>query len=168
MGARMLEQFGQSDEINFGDIPETTNAILQQGVVAYQRDHHRADAFFRQALQSAPAVLPVYYCLYKIHTYQGNLDAALAAAQDGLTEAARQAGLPGDWRAWPAPASAPAGAGRFALYTLKALAFIHLRRNEPGLALEKLQSLQRLDPAGLVGWPVIADLANAVHAATSC
>jgi tetratricopeptide (TPR) repeat protein len=158
----MLERFGQVGAINFGDLPPAVDMLLQQGVAAYRRDPARADDFFRQALQMAPSALPVYYCLYKTHTYQGSLDEALAAAQAGLAEAACQAGWPEDWRAWPAFARIPDGAGRFALYTLKALAFIHLRRNEPRLAREKLDKLKRLDPAGLVGWLVIEDIVNGI------
>jgi hypothetical protein len=49
-------------------------------------------------LEAAPTELPTYFCLYKIHTYQGHLDQALAIAERGLREAARQAGWPLDWR----------------------------------------------------------------------
>lgn len=150
------------DTINFGDLPQEIDDLLQQGVVAYRRDRARADALFREALEKAPQALPVYYCLYKIHTYQGNLDMALQAAEGGLGEAATQAGWSTDWRAWTPEPLIPDGAARFALYTLKALAFIHLRRGEREEAMEKLAALQVLDPTGAVGWPVIADLASRV------
>ena len=150
------------DAINFGDLPEAINALLQQGVAAYRHDRSGADRLFRQALAAAPAQLPVYFCLYKIHTYQGNLDEAEAAAEAGLREAARQAGWSADWRQWPPPAVIPDGAGRFALYTLKALAFIRLRQNQRRQALELLDALKRLDPAGVVGWPVVAALAEGI------
>jgi len=52
------------------------------------------------------------------------------------------------------------GPGRFALYTLKALAFISLRRDEQDRARDILKALKGLDPAGQVGWPVIAALAD--------
>jgi hypothetical protein len=45
---------------------------------------------------------------------------------------------------------------------LKALAFIHLRQNDPRRANQMLAVLQRLDPAGAVGWPVVAALAEGV------
>ena len=54
----------------------------------------------------------------------------------------------------------PDGPGRFALYTLKALAFIHLRQDRPEEAAEKLAALRVLDPAGAVGWPVVEALAE--------
>ncbi|MCZ7593831.1 MAG: hypothetical protein M5U16_02125 [Hyphomicrobium sp.] len=52
------------------------------------------------------------------------------------------------------------GPGRFALYTLKALAFIHLRRDERAQAQLALVHLERLDPSGSIGWPVVAALAD--------
>jgi tetratricopeptide (TPR) repeat protein len=156
----MTNLLSEPDAINFGDLPEAINALLQQGVAAYRHDHSRADRLFRQALAAAPAQLPIYFCLYKIHTYQGNLDEAQAAAESGLREAASQAGWDPDWRQWPPQAVLPEGAGRFALYTLKALAFIHLRQGNPQQANQMLERLRQLDPAGAVGWPVVAALAE--------
>jgi hypothetical protein len=152
----------ERDEINFGALPEEINDLLQKGVAAYRRDFGTADALFREALDAAPQELPTYYCLYKIHTYQGNLDEARAVALAGLAEGARQAGWPADWRQWTPEPGIPAGAARFALYTLKALAFIHLRRDEAGETREILDALRILDPTGEVGWPVIASLAEGI------
>ncbi len=154
----MNNPVAEPDVINFGDLPEAVNALLQQGVVAYRRDRLRADRLFRQALATAPNELPTYFCLYKIHTYQGNLDQAQAAAESGLREAARQAGWSADWRQWRPQAALPDGAGRFALYSLKALAFIHLRQDQRDQAKQILERLSQLDPAGAVGWPVVAAL----------
>lgn len=150
------------DLINFGDLPEEINALLQQGVAAYRRDHARADQLFRQALEAAPRELPTYFCLYKIHTYQGNLDEAESVAERGLKEAATQAGWSTDWRKWEPQSPFPEGAGRFALYTLKALAFISLRQDRHDDAVEILERLKVLDPTGAVGWPVVAALAEGV------
>ncbi len=158
----MMESSAEFDVINFGSLPPPVNALLQQGVIAYRHDHTRADELFRQALQAAPAQLPVYFCLYKIHTYQGNLDEAQDAAENGLREAARQADWNADWRQWRPQPVVPDGPGRFALYTLKALAFINLRQNRPAQARQKLDALKILDPAGIVGWPVVAALAEGI------
>jgi tetratricopeptide (TPR) repeat protein len=156
----MRDILAEPDAINFGNVPQPINVLLQQGVVAYRTDPARAGALFRQALDAAPGQLPVYFCLYKIHTYLGNLDEAQDAAEAGLAEAARQAGWPPDWHTWTQQAAEPDGAARFALYTLKALAFIHLRQDRPDHARRKLDALKKLDPAGLVGWPVVAALAE--------
>ena len=85
---------------------------------------------------------------------------AQAAAEEGLRVAARQAGLSANWREWNQQAGILDGPGRFALYTLKALAFIHLRRSERPHALAILDALRKLDPRGEVGWPVVAALAE--------
>lgn len=150
--------------INFGDLPKAVNELLQDGVFAYRSDRAHADRLFRLALACDPAALPTYLCLYKIHTYQGNLGDARVIAEAGLAEAARQAGWAVDWHHWPKPAGMPDGPGRFALYTLKALAFIALRNRRPDDAAEMLATLHRLDPAGAVGWPVIAALAEGIAA----
>lgn len=150
--------------VDFGHLSDAVNALLQQGVLAYRTDYSAADRLFRTALARAPHELPVYFCLYKIHTYRGRLEDARHAAEAGLAEAARQAGWSGHWREWPPCAAAISGPGRFALYTLKALAFIHLRRAEPTLAGEMLARLAMLDPSGATGWPVVADLAAGVQA----
>jgi len=158
----MTDLLSEPDGINFGDVPEAINALLQQGVAAYRHDHARADRLFREALAAAPSELPTYFCLYKIHTYQGNLGEAQAAAESGLREAASQAGWHLDWRQWQPQAVPLEGAGRFALYTLKALAFIHLRQGNRHQALQILDRLRQLDPTGAVGWPVVAALAEGI------
>jgi len=156
----MIDLLPDADVINFGEVSDAVNALLQQGVIAYRRDRATADALFRKALAMSPGELPVYFCLYKIHTYQGNLGEAEAAAESGLREAAAQAGWDCDWRRWQPQDTLPDGPGRFALYTLKALAFIHLRQDRREAAAEKLAALRTLDPAGAVGWPVVAALAE--------
>lgn len=149
----------EPDAINFGDLPPAIDALLQKGVRAYRTDPAEADRLFREARAAAPRELPTYFCLYKIHTYSGNLDAAEEAAQTGLEEAARQAEWPLDWHQWPAPCNLQ-GPARFALYTLKALAFISLRQNDRDRVREILEALARLDPTGAVGWPVVAAIAD--------
>jgi tetratricopeptide (TPR) repeat protein len=151
------------DWIDFGELPSSVNALLQRGVLEYRSSAARAEEWFRVALELAPAALPVYFCLYKIHTYQSNLDAALDAAHRGLAEASRQAGWPSDFAQWRRGAHEVEGAARFALYTLKALAFIRLKRGEAALAAQALDKLSELDPEGLVGWRVVADLLAGVR-----
>ncbi|MCT2398895.1 hypothetical protein [Novosphingobium mangrovi (ex Huang et al. 2023)] len=146
--------------INFGSVPEAVDELLQAGVLAHRRDKTAADALFHEALTLDPAALPTYFCLYKIHTYSGRLDEARAMAEAGLAEAARQAGWSTDWRLWLPLQTGPADPGRFALYTLKALAFIALRDARPDDAAAMLSALRKLDPQGEVGWPVVAELAE--------
>jgi tetratricopeptide (TPR) repeat protein len=159
---RVTDLLSERDPINFGDLPDDINTLLQQGVAAYRQDWSQADRLFRQALAIAPKELPIYFCLYKIHTYQGNLDEAQVVAESGLREAATQAEWPTDWRAWQPQTLLSDGPGRFALYTLKALAFIHLRQNNTDQARQMIVMLRELDPTGAVGWPVVAAIADGI------
>lgn len=143
------------DAIDFGDVSDAVNEILQRGVALNRHDRVAADSAFREALALDPRQLPTYFCLYKIHTYSGNLDAARDAAEGGMREAARQANLSPDWHLWNPAEISLDGPGRFALYTLKALAFIHLRRGERDAARALLDGLARLDPTDAVGASVV-------------
>lgn len=150
----------EDDLIDFGELSPAVNELLQKGVLAYRRDKALADELFRQALELSPHELPAYYCLYKIHTYMGSLEVAWDVANLGLEEAVRQAGWPSDPALWPQKDTAPGSAERFALYTLKALSFIQLKRGLKEAALGNLSILRSLDPSGSVGWTVIYELAQ--------
>lgn len=84
-----MDIFREAEGVDFGPLPGPVDTLLQQGVVAYRSDRLRADRLFRQALDLAPQALAAHLCLYKIHTYMGNLEVAKTAALDGLREAAR-------------------------------------------------------------------------------
>jgi tetratricopeptide (TPR) repeat protein len=155
----MTETALDATSIEFGELPAPVDALLKHGVAAYRSDRARADKLFREALALAPQTLAAYYCLYKIHAYMGNLDTAASIAQEGMSEAARQAGWSPDPAYWP-PSAAHAGAARFAVFTLKALSFIELKRGNRDVALAHLARLATLDPSGGVGWPVILALAQ--------
>jgi tetratricopeptide (TPR) repeat protein len=159
----MIDALPDADVINFGELPSEVNDLLQQGVVAHRNDRARADALFRKALDIAPRELATYYCLYKIHTYMGNLETAKDMALQGMAEAARQAGWDLDPQNWPPQTAAVDGAARFALYTFKALSFIELKRGDKDAAQSHLRLLSTLDPQGSVGWPVIAALAEGMN-----
>jgi hypothetical protein len=150
--------------VDFGEVPPDVNEILQRGVGLYRYDKPSADLAFREALALRPDALPTYLCLYKIHTYQGNLDEAIALACTGLAEACRQAGIDSDWTKWqPGDISDDVTSPHhFALYTLKAMAFIHLRRDESEAAKKCLDKLAELGAMETVGGSVIASLAAGV------
>lgn len=154
------------DRIDFGETPPAVDEILQEGVSLYRQDRAAADARFREALALDPTALATYFCLYKIHTYQGRLDEALAIAEAGLAEAAQQVGWQADWRLWRRGelGDMTRRPARFALYTLKALSFIHLRRDEAWESRRILAKLEELGHLEDVGGGVIADLADALEA----
>ena len=159
----MENLFGQAERINFGALPPEIDDLLQQGVAAYRHDRATADRLFRQALSQKPSELAPYYCLYKIHTYMGSLDVAAEVAAEGLKEAVKQAGWSENPSEWPESILGYDGPGRFALYTLKALSFIELRRGNREVALAFLDILSRKDPSGSVGWTVVGELANGIE-----
>jgi hypothetical protein len=161
-GRGMNDLTRESDLVDFGELSPAVNELLQKGVLAHRTDRARADELFRQALALSPHELPAYYCLYKIHTYMGNLEFAWTVANQGLEEATRQAGWPLDPRQWPLKETAPGSPERFALYTLKALSFIQLKRGNKARAMENLAILKILDPQGYVGWTVVHELAQGV------
>lgn len=138
--------------------------LLREGMTLFRHDPAAADAAFRAVLARDRSALPAYFCLYKIHAYQGHFDEALWAAQSGLAEAARQAGLASDWRdgTREAVAAAPAEPARFALYTLKALSFIHLRHGQRGACRQFLHKLEELDAMHSIGGSVVADLERGI------
>jgi hypothetical protein len=149
--------------IDFGDVAGTVSDMLQEGVSLYRQDRLAGEKVFRQAMLVDETALAPYFCLYKILTYQGRLDEALTIAQAGLALAAEQAGLepdPAHWRAGSLSESF-SGPVRFALFTLKAMAFIHLKRGDGAAAREILARLDALGCLEGVGGGVIAELADA-------
>lgn len=148
------------DRVDFGDLPDDVNALLQQGVAVHVSDPARARAFFRAAIEIAPDVLPSYRCLFKLQNKLRDFDSAWDTAVTGLARAADQASLSRDWSLWtPADlAAAPETPRRFLLHSLKALAFIELRRNNESASEKALAKLQELDPEDGVGGSVIAAL----------
>lgn len=159
-----MSLFRDNDLIDFGDVPDDVNDILQDGVSLYRHDKAAAEARFYEALDRDPSALATYFCLYKILAYDGRCDEALNVARAALAEAARQASLPAHWRLWTRAAFANRsnGPARFALYTLKALAFIHLRSGNTADSDQYLGKLRELGEMDGIGGSVVADLARAV------
>ena len=151
-----------ADELFGGEVPAAVRALLQQ---AQQAPREQLGALLWAAQACAPQCLATYYLLYKCHAGRREFEAAERAALAGLAEAARQAGLPADWRA-VAPGAADfqrTGPARFWLFTLKALAFIRLRSGQTDAAAELLAQLERLDAAAGVGSEVTARLLAAAQ-----
>lgn len=158
MGITSLRQDGVLFAV---DMPPEIDAILQEAVILYE-DTERAEAMLEKAHAMAGGRLEVYVALYKFYFYKNRIDDAEAIALKALNEAARQGGFSAEWHTlttesaqWtPAP-----DAQRFFLYTLKALAFVNLRKGNNAIADALLNKLQELDPRDQVGGSVIRDLA---------
>lgn len=148
-----------------GEVPPVAHALLHRAALT---SGHEVGTLLWTAQALAPQALGVYYALYKHHAGRRELALAERAAQRGLLEAARQAGLPADWRTLR-PEQLPAGvdfrghgAARFWLFTLKALAFIALRSQRPEEARVLLRQISSLDPQAQIGGEVIAALLDAL------
>jgi len=150
-----------ADEFFGGGVPESIRPLMHQ---AAQAARGEVGALLWTAQALAPQCLTVYYALYKHHAGRREFDQAEGAAQRGLQEAARLCGLQADWRQ-VASATLPAGLdfgangpARFWLFTLKALAFIALRRQRPAEARELLARITALHPHSGIGDDVVATM----------
>lgn len=159
---RVLEE-----RVIFGrDIHPEINACLQEAV-ACADDFERARELFYRARDMQPDQLEVYIALYKFCFYRGHLDEAEQVALDALQQAARRGGFAADWMLLDETVTdwtEQEGAARIYLYSLKALAFIRLRKGLHQEARQLLAKLQQLDALDLVGGSVIMDLAEALPA----
>ncbi|MBX3605735.1 MAG: hypothetical protein KF788_10695 [Piscinibacter sp.] len=152
-----------SDEFFGGAVPPAVRDLLHQAARAAPAGR---SALLWSAQAIAPPCLAVYYALYKHHAGRREFELAERAAWRGLQEAAAQAGLDDDWRRVQPPLTADvraSRAGRFWLFTLKALAFIHLRTDRPAQAQALLETLQACDPQAGNGSEVTAALLAAAR-----
>jgi len=144
-----------------GALPPGVADWLAQGVAAYGNTE-RAEFLLCTAQALAPDCLPVYFALYKFYFYKRMLPQAEEVALSALDIAARQGAFSPDWTQLDAHSAdwrrvdAPQ---HFYLFTLKALAFIRLRRGQSEDSHAILAKLQELDPLDTVGGSVIRDLA---------
>jgi tetratricopeptide (TPR) repeat protein len=144
-----------------GTVPPRVGGLLEEAMSAYA-DTVQAEALLQQARREAPEALPVYFSLYKFYFYKGRLTDAEEAARSALDIAARQGGFPDayetltpettDWTRHDSPQ-------HFYLFSLKALAFIRLRRGDVRGCEGILDKLKELDSADTVGGTVIGSLA---------
>jgi hypothetical protein len=144
-----------------GGAPPEIDRRLRDAAAAYA-DTPRAEALLDEAQALGPDCLPVYFARYKFFFYKARLADAELAARQALDAAARRAGISADWtqlRPDSADWSDAAGPAHFYLFSLKALAFIRLRRGHAHEARAILARLAELDPRDSVGATVIGALA---------
>ncbi len=148
------------------NIPADVNNLLQAAVAASSVDQARAENLFLQAQTLDSQCLQTYFALYKFYFFQKRLIDAERIVIAALEESARQGRFPSDYRRlvldrqkWNLYANEIT---LFYLYSLKALAFIKLRRGDDISAQLVLSHLQQLDPKDLSGASVIMDLAAGV------
>ncbi|MBD3811269.1 MAG: hypothetical protein IE917_03480 [Betaproteobacteria bacterium] len=142
-------------------LPEEAMALLQRGMALYRADPAGAELLFGIARSQAPASLPLYRALVKFYNRECAFDAAYDMAALGIQEAARLGQLPDDWRDWTLD-MLNGKAASFALLTLKAMAFIELRRGNTPASVAILERLKQLDPSDGIGSSVVASLAAGI------
>ncbi|PXW94313.1 hypothetical protein C7444_11412 [Sphaerotilus hippei] len=150
---------GESADAFFGgEVPPAVRELLHR---AAETGAQQRTPLLWTAQALAPTCLAVYYTLYKHHAGRREFEQAEEAARRGLKQAAAQAGLDEDWSAvQPDPRRdfLHDGPARFWLFTLKALAFIHLRSSRPDEARALLLQIDRLAPQARLGTDVTASL----------
>lgn len=148
------------------NLPEAVNKLLQAAVTASHADKPLAEKLFKQAQETDRACLQTYFALYKFYFYQGRLLEAEREAIAALEAAAHQGGFPSDYRRLARQADKvdmyASEITLFYLYSLKALAFIKLRRQQEVEARVILSLMQELDPEDRCGASVIMSLADAL------
>lgn len=164
-GSATVHRFSRNDEVQFGfGLPADVNAQLQKAASSIASGTESLDALcVAEAL--APQQLEVIVALYKFHFYQGNIALAEDYVFQALIKAARGGGFKYNWESLTQASTDWGdirGPGRVYLYSLKALAFIRLRQEDPGNAEFILDTLNRLDPDDQVGANVIRDLLAAI------
>jgi len=142
------------------EVPPVIAKLLQDAAAAYAQTH-RAEAILWSAQAIDPDCLPVYFSLYKFYFYKARLDMAEQVARKALTVAARHGAFDPDWRHASAAStdwSDCCSPQHFYMFSLKALAFICLRRLRPEESRDILDKLAEIDPQDSVGASVIRDL----------
>jgi hypothetical protein len=147
-----------SSDLFGGDVPPQVKHLVEEARIATTPE--RALALLWTAQVCAPECPSLYYLLYKFHARHADFEQAELAALKGLDIAAEQAHLPDDWRTVSSDMAdfMSPGPARFWLFTLKALAFIRLRRQDPDAARAYLNKVHELDPQGGTGADVIESL----------
>lgn len=149
------------DPVDIDSLPAEALELLQRGMALHRSDPAAAEMLFGIARSQAPCSLPLYRALVKFYNRECRFDAAYDMAALGMREAARLGQLPPDWRDWTLDMMNGKTAS-FALLTLKAMAFIELRRGNTPASVEILDQLERLDPSDGIGSSVVASLAAGI------
>jgi len=148
------------------NLPEAVNKLLQAAVAASHADKPLAEKLFKQAQETDRSCLQTYFALYKFYFYQGRLQEAEREVIAALEEAAHQGGFPSDYRRLVRQTDKcdmyASEISRFYLDSLKALAFIKLRREQDVEARVILSLMHELDPEDRCGASVIMSLADAL------
>ena len=139
-------------------------AELLLDAMGHYGETEMAEAKLLDARKMAPGSLAVHFSLYKFYFYKKRLADAEQIARESLIEAARQGGFDPDWDHLDADSANWSNeAAHFYLFSLKALAFIRLRRGDEYGCRRILDKLFELDSKDSVGASVIREIAAGAH-----
>lgn len=159
----------------FDDLPlpdagadaETINALLN-APLDLRHGWDRTERLIDDARHAMPDRLELNVAMYKLLAYSGRLEAAEALIAETLERAAAARGFDADPARLAADDArwvAASGVDRLYLYSLKAMGFVRLRRNNVDCAVSVLDELARLDPLDQVGGSVVAGMAERLQMA---
>ncbi len=157
-----MSDLGESEAASLADSP--ADALLSQAMAGYRADPVKGDFLLNYACTQAADPLPLYRVVTKFYNRQRRFEQAQDFARKALAEAGRQCGLPDDpetWRRDHLPAWDTALASH-ALLSLKAMAFIALRREDQALAARYLAVLTALDIEDGSGASVVSAMADSL------
>jgi tetratricopeptide (TPR) repeat protein len=139
-------------------LPDEVSALLYAAAQAYRNDA-RAEALLERAQVLAPDHAAVFIALYRFYFYKGRLAEALAVAERCLVKALGDLGLERDWRMLRAQDARfgdyRAILPRFAMFTLKGYAYLHMRLGHLDEARIAIDKLLELDPHDKIGATVL-------------
>jgi len=160
-----MDAFAPSRPLFGGEAPAEVASLLDRAMQSYA-DTQLAETLLWQAQRLDMNALPVYFSLYKFYFYKRDLENAELAARLALLAAAKAGGFASDWQTL-LPASTDwsdyASPAHFYLFTMKALAFIRLRRGDADESSRILAKLAELDPRDSVGASVIRSIMEGMH-----
>ncbi len=139
-------------------LPALAEQHLRQAAAAYQHDAV-AERHLSKARALAPDHAAVLIGLYRFYFYKGRLAEALDIAKLCLDKAARENGLPADWRNVTAN-DAVFGRyeemlPRFFLFSLKGYAYLQMRLGNLEEGRAAVMKLLALDPSDKIGAKVL-------------
>ena len=147
-----------ADALLGGGLPPGAEHLLREAALAYQNDAV-AERHLRAAQALAPDHAAVLIGLYRFYFYKGRLAEALEIARLCIRKAARENGLPADWR------EVAAGDAqfdryddivpRFYLFSLKGYAYLQMRLGNLEEGRVAVQKLLQLDPSDKIGAKVL-------------
>lgn len=144
-----------------GGLPAEAEDHLWLAGQSYHQDEE-ALAHLQQARALAPDHVAVLIGFYRFYFYKGRLGEALAIARQCLEKAARENGLPEDWRAVSAADAVfdcyDEILPRFFLFTLKGYAYLQMRLGDLEEGRAAILKLLELDPGDKIGARVLLEV----------